>query len=117
MAETNFVNLYTREFVSLAGRDPAGPGLEETLARKVSDAQAHAAIMDAKKGGSHLEAIAASLEAQAARSVAGAYKSPSPEEWEARSAFLRRSASMLRGEAHVSAPVSGKARLGLRLPG
>ena len=118
MAETNFVNLYTREFISLAGRDPSGPGLEEALARKISDARAHAVLMDAKKGGSHLEAIAQALEAQASRSAAGTYKAPPPEEWEARAVFLRRSAALLRGETPApQMPAMGKARLGLRMPG
>jgi hypothetical protein len=116
MTEQSFVNLYARDFVSLATRDPDGAGLEEALARKVAEARDHAALMDARKGEGHVEAIAAALEAQAARPAAHAFRSHSEEEWAARAAFLRRSAALLRQAQGGPAVSKRSTRLGLRVP-
>ena len=115
MAEPSFVALYTREFLNLAGRDPEGPGFEESLARKVGETRTHAALMDARKGGDHLEAVASALEIRAVEAPTQGHRSQTPEEWDMRVRLLRRSILLLREEGR-EAPLelSGRARLALR---
>jgi hypothetical protein len=117
MTEPSFVTLYVREFFNLAGRSADSAGLEDTLARKVSDVRQHAIMMDARKGGSHLDAVASALEAHAALPAGHSFRQQAAGEWESRAAFLRRSAELLRGPVASAPRVSARAeRLALRTP-
>ena len=67
MIEENFIRLYARDFVHLAIRAELGQAFETQLERKVSDARAHADVMDARKGSDHLAALGLRLREEADR--------------------------------------------------
>lgn len=67
MIEESFVRLYAHDFVQFAGRAEAGQEIEPSLTRRLSDARAHSALMDARKGSGHLAALVARLHEEGSR--------------------------------------------------
>lgn len=65
MIEENFVRLYAHDFVRLAIRSEMGSPDPDALQRRIREARAHAAIMDARKGGGHLAALASRVRDEA----------------------------------------------------
>ena len=101
MAEEGFVQMYLRDFSHLAARAAAGQDVEEALNKRVSDAQRHAEIMDARKEAGHLEAVAERLKTESRRCDTRAMRLEGDPEaaFARREAFLLRCADML-GEQH-----------------
>ena len=111
MIEEGFVRLDANDFASLAARAEAGVEVEPLVQKRIGEARSHAALMDARKGGDHLPAVADRLVEEAGRTnsrvvremqdVAGAMAR--------RREFLERIAGILR-----TPPVAAKATMAVR---
>ena len=66
MIEENFIRLYAHDFSQMAGRAEMGLDVDEAVARRVRDADAHAQMMDQRKGKGHLSALVARIRDEAA---------------------------------------------------
>ena len=65
--EESFVSLYAKDFVRMAARAAVRPLEPTVLPKRMADARIHARVMDAKKGGGHLEALIVRLRDEACR--------------------------------------------------
>lgn len=97
MIEESFVRLYAHDFVQFAGRAELGQEIEPGLTRRLSDARAHSALMDARKGSGHLAALVSRLHEESSRFTGRAMlKGADPVQAEKRHrAFLARIADLL----------------------
>ncbi|MBX3479078.1 MAG: hypothetical protein KF842_01670 [Caulobacter sp.] len=67
MAEEGFVSMYARDFVTLAARAESGVEVEPQVEKRIGEARSHAQLMDARKGGDHLPAVADRLRHESKR--------------------------------------------------
>lgn len=58
MPEEQFIQMYVRDFATMASRVEAGSDIEAQLNKRISETRSHAALMDARKGEGHLPAVA-----------------------------------------------------------
>lgn len=65
--EESFVSLYAKDFVRMAARAELRPLEPSVLPKRMAEARVHAHVMDAKKGGGHLEALIVRLRDEACR--------------------------------------------------
>lgn len=65
MIEDSFIRLYAHDFSQMAGRAEMGQDVEQALERRVREAEAHAKVMDQRKGHGHLAALVARLRDEA----------------------------------------------------
>jgi hypothetical protein len=111
LIEDGFVQMYARDFVVLASRAELGTDVEQGLARRITEVRSHAALMDARKGPGHLDAVAERLRHEAAsKSIRLFRNGSSPAE------ALERRASFLEGviaQIAVSNEDDGSESLGL----
>lgn len=61
MIEDAYVRLYAHDFVQMAGRSELGQNVQDAVQKRLSDARAHAVIMDARKSPGHLNALVSRL--------------------------------------------------------
>ena len=57
MIEDAYVRLYAHDFVQMAGRSELGQNVQGDVEKRLSDARAHAVIMDDRKTPGHLKAL------------------------------------------------------------
>jgi hypothetical protein len=67
MIEESYVRLYAGDFARLAARAGITPLDPAILTRRMQEARVHAGVMDARKGGGHLEALVTRLRDEASR--------------------------------------------------
>lgn len=65
MIEDSFIRLYAHDFSQMAGRAEMGQDVDQALSRRLREAEAHAEIMDQRKGEGHLAALVARLRDEA----------------------------------------------------
>lgn len=111
MIEEGFVRLYANDFASLAARAEAGVEVEALVQKRIGEARSHAALMDARKGGDHLPAVADRLVEESMRTSSRVVREMQDIEgaMARRRAFLERVADILR-----TAPVAAKATMAVR---
>jgi len=61
MIEQGFVQMYARDFVTLAARAESGVEVEPQVAKRITEVRSHAILMDARTGDGHLPAVAERL--------------------------------------------------------
>jgi hypothetical protein len=103
--EEGFIRMYAHDFALMAARAESGQDVEEALTRRMREARAHAAIMDARKASGHLEAVVARLRAESLRTEVrhGRVGPEAPEQLNRRRLFLSRVAEMLETPIAVAA--------------
>lgn len=111
MIEEGFVRLYANDFASLAARAEAGVEVEALVQKRIGEARSHAALMDARKGGDHLPAVADRLVEESLRTSTRVVREMQDIEgaMARRRAFLERVAGILR-----TPPVAAKATMAVR---
>ena len=57
MPEEQFIQMYVRDFATMASRVEAGSDIEAQLNKRISETRSHAALMDARKAEGHLAAV------------------------------------------------------------
>jgi hypothetical protein len=67
MIEQGFVQMYARDFVTLAARAESGVEVDIQVAKRITEARSHATLMDARKGEGHLPAVAERLRLESER--------------------------------------------------
>ena len=97
MAEEQFVQMYVRDFATLAARAEAGGEVEVMVQKRVSDLRAHAQLMDQRKEAGHLAAVSERLLVESRRSHVQALRTADDPAAAARrrEAFLVRVAELL----------------------
>jgi len=100
MAEEQFVQMYVRDFATLAARAEAGVDVDAQVRRRVSETRTHAALMDVRKTHGHLAAVSDRLRVESRRDASQAVKNaPDPVAAAARrQAFMQRVADLLDAE-------------------
>ena len=113
MVEPGFVQLYARDFITLAARAEGGVEVAAQVDKRILEARSHAAIMDAKKGEGHLPAVAERLRLESGRSDIRTFRpgDDMPAALERRREFLTEVAERL--EAAPAAP----SRMGIAVRG
>lgn len=111
MIEEGFVRLYANDFASLAARAEAGVEVEALVQKRIGEARSHAALMDARKGGDHLPAVADRLVEESLRTSTRVVREMQDIEgaMARRRVFLERVADILR-----TPPVAAKATMAVR---
>ncbi len=105
--EEGFIRMYVRDFAHLASRAEAGADVEEALIRRVGEAQSHAQLMDRRKQGDHLGAVAVRVREEAQRVIPRPIlrEDDDPEAARVRRiSFLNRVADLLEVPASAKAP-------------
>jgi hypothetical protein len=107
MIEEGFVQMYARDFAAFAAKAEAGLEVEAALLKRIGEARAHAALMDARKSEGHLAAVSERLKLESRRtSVREMRVGPDPDATMARrEAFLIRVAELLDAEPAAPGPV------------
>ena len=110
MAEEQFVQMYVREFTTLAARAESGSDVELQLKKRVSETRSHAELMDRRKSSGHLTGVIDRLKAEAKRNpVAALRTAPDPVAAAARrEIFLLKVADMLEREPAEPEPTGMK---------
>lgn len=67
MIEEGFVRLYAHDFATLAARAETGIDVDALVTKRIEEARSHAVLMDSRKGGGHLAAVADRVEHEAGR--------------------------------------------------
>ena len=67
MAEEQFVQMYVRDFTTLAARAESGIDVEAQVKKRILETRSHAQLMDARKSSGHLEAVSERLRAESRR--------------------------------------------------
>ncbi len=100
MAEEQFVQMYVRDFTTLAARAESGVDVEPQLRKRILETRSHAALMDQRKSAGHLAAVSERLRVESRKDPAHAVRTcPDPvAAGIRRQAFLARVADMLENE-------------------
>jgi hypothetical protein len=101
MAEEQFVQMYVRDFTTLASRAESGVDVEPQVRKRILETRSHAALMDARKSSGHLAAVSDRLRVEARRDPSQAVRTAADPAGAAvrRKAFLLRVADLLEAEA------------------
>ena len=79
MPEEQFIQMYVRDFATMASRVEAGSDIEAQLNKRISETRSHAALMDARKAEGHLAAVIERLRSEAKKDASQAVKNtPDP---------------------------------------
>jgi hypothetical protein len=99
MAEEQFVQMYVRDFTTLASRAESGIDVEGQVRKRILETRSHAELMDARKSGGHLAAVSERLRAESRRDASQAVRTAADPVGAAarRKAFLLRVADLLEG--------------------
>jgi hypothetical protein len=110
--EDGFVRMYVRDFTTLAARAESGLDVEVALMRRISEAQSHAVLMDRRKTGDHLAAVAERLRLESRRTTIRPPKdAPDPAGVAVRrTAFLLRVALLLETTPQLAPAASERVR-------
>ena len=100
MPEEQFIQMYVRDFATMASRVEAGSDIEAQLSKRITETRSHAALMDARKAEGHLAAVIERLRSEARKDASQAVKNtPDPVAAAARrQEFMLRVADMLDSE-------------------
>ncbi|MBP7705167.1 MAG: hypothetical protein KA105_07775 [Caulobacter sp.] len=106
MIEEGFVRLYAHDFTALAARAETGTDVEALVQKRIGEARTHADLMDARKGGGHLPAVADRLVVEAAREDVRVIRAGEdvPGALARRKEFLLRIVDILRGPVVAPKP-------------
>ena len=100
--------MYARDFAALAAKAEQGLEVETAVRKRISEARAHAVLMDSRKGGGHLAGVAQRLRLESRRKDALHQMRPGADPAAAlarREAFLVHVAEMLEAAPELaSAP-------------
>lgn len=101
MAEEQFVQMYVRDFTTLAARAESGIDVEAQVRKRVLETRSHAKLMDARKSTGHLAAVSERLRAESRKDPSQAVRTAADPVGAAtrRKAFLLRVADLLEGES------------------
>lgn len=97
MAEEQFVQMYVRDFASLAARAEAGVDVEAQVRKRIDETRRHAELMDRRKTEGHLAAVSQRLRVESRRNVSAVVRNaPDPiAAAERREAFMLHVADLL----------------------
>ena len=100
MAEEQFVQMYVRDFTTLATRAETGVDVEPQVKKRIVETRSHAQLMDIRKSPGHLEAVSERLRTEAKRDASQAVRTAADPVGAAvrRKAFLLRIADLLEAE-------------------
>jgi hypothetical protein len=109
MIEEGFVQMYARDFAALAAKAESGLEVESAVRKRVTEARAHAALMDSRKTVGHLAAVAERLKHESRRKDALHQMRPGADPAAAlarREAFLLSVAALLDADPQPAGPLS-----------
>lgn len=112
MAEEQFVQMYVRDFTTLASRAESGIDVEAQVRKRILETRSHAQLMDQRKTVGHLEAVTTRLRAESRRDASQAVRTAADPAGAAvrRKEFLLRVADMLEGANGGVAPPNALTR-------
>jgi hypothetical protein len=100
MAEEQFVQMYVRDFASLAARAESGVDVEAQVRKRIDETRKHAELMDRRKTEGHLAAVSERLRVESRRNVSAAVRNAADPVGAAirREAFMLHIADLLEAE-------------------